>query len=197
MQSENSLLSTYSDIQPIIERYRSKVTASYLFGFISAKVMRGEWDIELALADLRSQLSLSFEQENAFAPVWAEMYTAGSNSLSSEYFDLSAFLPDDEHPLSMRLFCLGDLIKGLLSGLDMEEYEKYFQENTAIREIVQDFQAITEIDVDADDSNDNEKHYMEVEEYIRMGIMFLAEHSIALIQIAQAQNQAQAEQVQH
>jgi len=187
MQSDNSLLSTYEQIQPIIERYRARVTSSYLFGFIAAKIMRGERDIELALADLRGQLSLSFEQENEFAPIWAQMYAAGNESLTTEYFSLTSLIPSDDHPLSMRLFCLVDLVKGILGGLDIEAYEKDFQENEAIQEIFQDFQAITEMDVDAEDSNDNEKNYMEIEEYIRMGVMFLAEHSFALIQMMQAQ----------
>lgn len=195
MQSDNSLLSTYGQIQPILERYRTRVTSSYLFGFIAAKIIRGERDIELALADLRGQLSLSFEQENEFAPIWAQMYAAGSESLNSEYFELINLIPSDDYPLSMRLFCLIDLMKGLLGGLDVEAYEKYFQENEAIQEIFQDFQAITEIDVDAEDSNENEKNYMEVEEYVRIGIMFLAEHSFALIQMTQAQTQS--DQVQH
>lgn len=189
MQSEDSVSIDFDQIETALNRYPTKVTSCFLFGFIFAKAMQGEQDMGEALIDLNPYFPLNEDQKSQFMPILCAMFMVTFKNISAEFVNLADLIPNDNHPLSMRLYCLADLVKGLLTGLELDATNKYFEESEGLQEILTDFKAMTEINVDEDESEQNEENYMQLVEYVRVGITFLAEHAFALKTFANHKNE--------
>jgi len=98
-------------------------------------------------------------------------YAQTLSSLQSESMDFRMLMPGDSAPLPQRLEALGAWVRGFLEGMARAAGEGLGDAPLDIRELIRDFVAISQIEIDTDDSEDAEKELAEVTEYVRIGVL--------------------------
>jgi uncharacterized protein YgfB (UPF0149 family) len=90
--------------------------------------------------------------------------------LDAEDLSFVPLLPEDDAHVASRVEALGEWCAAFLAGMgavadtDLSEVEA---------EVLDDFVAISAVDADVDAGNDAERQYMELVEYVRVGVMSL------------------------
>jgi hypothetical protein len=100
-----------------------------------------------------------------------KQYTLGQlNAMNDEFMPL---LPSDELPLSERVEALGGWCEGFLFGLGLTEFETEAlpEEST---EFIDDIISVSQITL-VEDNEETEEDYMQVIEYIKVGVITLYE----------------------
>lgn len=101
-------------------------------------------------------------------------YTLGQ--LNSPNFEFMPLVPDEEESILERSQALGAWSEGFLFGLGLAGIEKFTGNE---QEFINDLISISRIDsIGDDDSEENEEHYMQVIEYIKIGVLGLYEELI-------------------
>ncbi len=94
-------------------------------------------------------------------------------------FGFRLLLPDDEQPLSVRTQALADWSKGFLYGLAAGGLESTGEAPGNVEEIVRDMIEISRVyhdDEEVDEDEDlDEASFMELTEYVRVGVMLIHE----------------------
>ncbi|TVP54910.1 MAG: YecA family protein [Halomonadaceae bacterium] len=98
-------------------------------------------------------------------------YDRSLRALQSESMDFRLLLPGDSAPLSQRLEALGSWVRGFLEGMARAAGEGLNDAPQDVRELIKDFVAISQIEIDEDDTEDGEKELSEVIEYVRIGVL--------------------------
>lgn len=98
-----------------------------------------------------------------------------SHALDQDTFTIELLLPDDEQPLSVRTEAIGEWAQGFIAGLGEGGF-KIINSNPSIQEVLEDFQAIAQIQGgdamnDSGIDEDDEKAFFEVQEYMRMAVL--------------------------
>ena len=94
--------------------------------------------------------------------------------LRTGQLEFMLLLPDDEESLATRAAALGQWCQGFLYGLGSNPLPDVERLPEEIAEIVRDLTALTRIDVDENESaEDNEQAYAELVEFVRVGVQLL------------------------
>jgi uncharacterized protein YgfB (UPF0149 family) len=94
--------------------------------------------------------------------------------LRSGQLEFQLLLPTDEEPVATRAAALGQWCQGFLYGLGSNPIPDVDQLPEEIGEIVRDLSAMTQIEVDESESDeDNEQAYAELVEFVRIGVQLL------------------------
>jgi len=105
------------------------------------------------------------------------LFATTVEKINGAELEFSPLLPDDDDPLSMRTAALADFCAGFTYGLGIGvagRGSRALPEDT--QELVNDFQAIEAIDpADADTSSDEEAAFVELSEYVRVGVLCIHE----------------------
>lgn len=104
---------------------------------------------------------------------FAGVYESVLAGLRSDQMQFRLLLPDDEAPMGERLFALSAWTRGFLEGMARVGGERLATAPEDIREVIQDFVAISQVedDVDEEDDAENEAHWAEISEFVRVGAM--------------------------
>ena len=92
--------------------------------------------------------------------------------LFDETLAFPLLLPDDDALLSDRLTALGVWCGGFLSGFGLSGGNIDGLEEDAVS-VLEDMVAISEVDPEADESDASEGQFLDVTEYVRMGVLLL------------------------
>jgi len=108
------------------------------------------------------------------------LLTATTAQLNSGDFDLQMLLPDDEVPLAERSAALGLWCQGFVMGLSAGGVTEDTEIPADSRELLLDFTRIAHSlhdrdDLEQDDGEEDEAAYVEVEEYVRLGVLLMLE----------------------
>ncbi|MFM8844620.1 MAG: UPF0149 family protein [Gammaproteobacteria bacterium] len=94
--------------------------------------------------------------------------------LRAGQLEFQLLLPGDETPVAERAVALGQWCQGFLYGLGSNPIPEIEDLPADIGEIVRDLTAMTRIDVDENESlEDNEQAYAELVEFVRVGVQLL------------------------
>ncbi|MFK8047373.1 MAG: UPF0149 family protein [Halioglobus sp.] len=131
---------------------------------------------ELALSALIEALDLELRGE--LAEQVMHLYTISGAALEDEEFDFHPLLPDDEDDIETRTIALGGWCQGFLSGFALVSAgASSASENAVSRdsaEVLKDFAAIAQAEVDPEDAEDeeaSEENYYELVEYLRFATL--------------------------
>ena len=95
-------------------------------------------------------------------------------SLAAGQMQFAMLLPGDEAPIAARAAALGQWCQGFLYGLGTSPIPDADSLPEQIGEIVRDLGAITQVGVDARESDEsNEAAYAELVEFVRVGVQLL------------------------
>jgi len=103
------------------------------------------------------------------------LYQETLESLSDDEYGFQLFLPDDDVSLEERIHTISEWCQGFLLGFSMRSLDAVEAESRAeIEGLLEDFIEVTRIDAETGvDDNDDEDSFIEIEEYIRMGVIFI------------------------
>jgi yecA family protein len=90
--------------------------------------------------------------------------------------DSSAFmllLPDDDYELSERIESLIVWVRGFLEGIAISASERLQKLDKQLQEILRDFVEICQIDSRVEQDEASEKEFVEILEYVRIGVLNL------------------------
>ena len=96
--------------------------------------------------------------------------------LSSPEFGFHPFLPHDDSPLELRCSELARWCQGFLYGLGASGRLDTRGLNADVREVISDLSAFTALE-SGEESEDFERDYCELVEYLRVGVMLINEES--------------------
>ena len=106
--------------------------------------------------------------DRLFASVFAE--TASSNE------GFSLFLPEDLVVDAQRLVAVRDWCQGFLYGIGLGGDAVIKQASPQMRDLLRDITEITRLATDdVDNSSENQSALIEIEEYLRVGVLLLRE----------------------
>lgn len=91
-------------------------------------------------------------------------------NLEADGFDFDLLLPDEDAPLSERLQALAAWCGGFLSGYGLGAGRIEGLEEDAVTAL-HDIAAIATVDTDVDDGEQEETDFMQLVEYVRMGVL--------------------------
>ena len=100
-----------------------------------------------------------------------ELYSNNVQQLEDMAMGFSLVLPDDEFILTQRVEALGMWVRGFLEGLALAAKGQLKTADADIQELLRDLVAISQIDDQAEDSEDAEKEINEIIEYVRVGVV--------------------------
>lgn len=105
------------------------------------------------------------------------------DQLNDTDYGFEPLLPDDDQPLAMRTAALAEWCQSFLLGLSMGGLKNLEQIPEASAEIIRDMTEITHIDTDdSDASAEDEDAFIEIVEYVRMGVLLIREELRAIKQ---------------
>ena len=99
-----------------------------------------------------------------------------STALYSGDMDLELMLPDDEAPLGDRAEALGSWRHGFLFGLGLGGVRQEEIRSSEVRELLQDMGEIARLNLGGEEgSEEDEAALTEIVEYLRVGVLYIAE----------------------
>lgn len=103
------------------------------------------------------------------------LYQESMQSLYDEEYGFKMYLPDDEVTLQERIEAISEWCQGFLLGFSMRSLDEVSDEiREEIEGLIEDFVEVTRLDVESsEDENEDEQSFMEIEEYIRMGVIYI------------------------
>ena len=100
--------------------------------------------------------------------LFARMYEQARTQLEQGDFGIQVLLPDDDESMEQRTEALGLWCHGFLSGFGESAANKKLSEE--MNGILHDFSEIAQIQ-ESDDSDETERFFLEVSEYVRMALL--------------------------
>jgi uncharacterized protein len=108
--------------------------------------------------------------------VLGEVWDATHRALADTDFEFEPLLPDDETSLADRTRALGEWCAGYLAGLGLGGVRMFEQDfSPEAGEFMRDLQEMSRIEPDPDVDDETESAYVELVEYVRVGVMLLGE----------------------
>ena len=142
------------------------LSSSELHGVVCGLAVCGADDFELStLIELVGADALSD------ADCVSEFVEAAITALLAEDLRFQLLLPDDEAPLAARAEALAEWCAAFLAGLGARLTEAQLPRDS--REIIGDFVAISELEVDIEETEEVEAELVELEEFAKVGTLLL------------------------
>ncbi len=98
-------------------------------------------------------------------------YATTLAALQSESMDFRLLLPPEQAPLTQRLEGLSAWVRGFLEGVARAAGDGLARAPEDVRELVRDFVAITQVEMEAEESDEADRELEEIVEYVRIGVL--------------------------
>jgi uncharacterized protein len=158
---------TYNDLELVLQDLDAQLSVAETHGLLTGMLCVAE------PKDATAWKSALLEVLDCAKPErqqWA-VFTKLRNKISKDFTKdkLSVlFLPDDDAPLTQRLQALADWVSGFLSGMAMMGVSAADLANPVVKELVEDLTQIAKLSPKTDDSEEDEKNFAEIVEYVRI-----------------------------
>jgi uncharacterized protein YgfB (UPF0149 family) len=109
--------------------------------------------------------------------VFAQLHEVTRSQLNDPECDFQLLLPDDGSSLNVRVHALGDWCQGFLIGLSLGGVKDFSPLPTDAREVAEDLVEIARAGTSyhLDDSEEDEQAYVQLVEYLRVGVLLINE----------------------
>jgi uncharacterized protein len=173
----------YQAISEVLQRLESPLSAAEMHGLLSGFVCAAHDNSAATWAD--DVIARSTPPDAATAvqcrKVLLSLQAYTLNQLQHDNFEYSPLLPNDNHALALRTHALGQWCQGFSYGLGLGGLKNMHTLSAPVREFIEDVLHFTRLDdsnnLNTDDAaqESEEKAYMEVREYLRVGVMTVYE----------------------
>lgn len=167
----------YNSLKDALDKASAEFVAAECHGALcgmicaAGKVELGNW-LEQIFAELDMNNMLIQEASQLLVGLYHDTQT----QLNDSTVDFQLLLPEDTAPLVQRSEALGAWCQGFTFGLASGGLKqgRELPEDTA--ELLRDMVEIARVTYDADDSSDSDEDaYMQLYEYVRMGVLLINE----------------------
>lgn len=110
-----------------------------------------------------------------------ESIDASRRAFDDGNYSLELLLPDDDEPLAQRSRALSDWCTGFLFGIGLAGAGVTASLSDDAREVVADLTEFTRIDPEEEDSENAEKAFEEIVEYVRVGVLLIYEELVRAV----------------
>lgn len=150
------------------------VSPSELHGLFSGQLAAGvRLDADAILRNAAQLMDVNaFKQENTKVALLA-LYQCTLAQFESNDMDFTVLLPADDEELAQRVSMLGCWCSGFLAGFGLQGKHSNSTLSSDTRESLQDLSQIAQIELEGEETDDNESDMMEVQEYVRMAALML------------------------
>lgn len=161
----------YGDVQQVLTGARAVSDAPEAHGTLAGALCAAvSYEFDDWIGELFTDGGCAAPAEEALRQVFDQTRLA----LISAQMDFNILLPDDDEPLVARAAALGQWCQGFLYGLGTSSIRNADDLPEQIGEVVRDLTAITQVGVDASESEEaNEQAYAELVEFVRVGVQLL------------------------
>lgn len=167
----------YIDLQDVLEEVKAAVGASESQGILCGMVAAGNGDSKAKwMAQVLDNAELKGNVAKQCLVLLDRLYNKTKEYMGDDEFRLELLLPDDEQSVSEKVTAISCWCQGFLYGLaisDVDLDSKDLPEEAM--EVVRDLGEISKADAELDDSEENEQAFFDIEEFVRMGVLLLAE----------------------
>jgi len=172
----------YDQIKEALSPFPELESPSFIHGMLIGLIC-GDNDIEEAvwIKKIIEEAQIKKVKESFLVALHA-MYQDTNNGLNGSGFELVLCLPDDEDDVIGRAAMLGHLCEGVLYGLGLVGRLQDAEESISkdVRELINDFGDIAQIDIEAlaqakEIGDAEESDLMQLVEFVRIGVMMINE----------------------
>ncbi|MEJ2361320.1 MAG: UPF0149 family protein [Gammaproteobacteria bacterium] len=172
----------YHQLTHALERLQIAADAAECHGALSAVIcLTGEAGLASWLPAHFPEVEAGIAEGNALASearqLIVELYQSTLAQLQQGSFDYALLMPDDEEPLSVRTDALSHWCQGFMLGLRYSGVNEPGRLSGELAEILGDIEEISQVSSSAlENSEEEEQSYMELVEYLRVGVMLFCEN---------------------
>jgi hypothetical protein len=168
---------SYEELAQMLQSAGADSSASEAHGMLSGticsagKIAPGLW-LEYLLGEGNTLSAAASDSSDMLLALQSELL----RQLNDDAFGFEMLLPPDDVPLSLRTETLSQWCAGFLYGLALGGFREDVAMPDSVSEVMKDFYEISHarFDYDLMDESD-ETAYMEIVEYVRMGVLLLYE----------------------
>ena len=174
----------YDEIGNAFARANALGSPAEFHGMICGRLSGGQrmsgHELQASAAD---QLALDEPQLMALHDNITRIYRSTVTAIEDEAFSFNLMLPDDDHELSVRVASLGEWCQGFLMGLGQSGLQGSTELSEDVSGALRDLASIAQasddrleddlLEDDDDQLEEDEKHYMELVEYVRMVVLMI------------------------
>lgn len=165
---------THEDLESALERIQSDIGAAEMHGMVcGALCAPGDADESLLLSELLSNLDPGDALYDECRRTLLECRDAAAGQLESAHMGFNLLLPGDAESLGRRTESLASWCGGFLYGLGVGGLDERQALSGEAQELLQDLAEFTRMRIDPGDHDEQEHSYMELVEYVRMGVLLL------------------------
>lgn len=171
----------YDDISSALERMNIAADGAECHGSVSAMAcMNGTSGFQLWFDSYLEELQDTVEEGDALAKetfsLMQLLYQKVCHQLQNGEFDYDLLLPDDNVDLEIRTEAMAHWCQGFLMGLRYSGVTDFNNFKDELGEIIDDITEISQVSVgQLDYSEEEEKSFSELIEYLRAGVMLFNE----------------------
>ena len=174
--SQMSYTPEFLHIENAFETVKASVNVSEAHGILCGLICASDWvSVDQWVSNILEESTAS--DSPVFDSIVEAIFQNAQVGFASSGVELYPILPDDDTEISERLAALGEWCHGYLVGLAMTNKPMDTDELPEdISEILRDFAAISQVDVDATEAEESENDYFEIVEFVRVSMYLVYEH---------------------
>jgi len=171
----------YQHLTQALERLQIAADAAECHGALSAVIcLSGADGLGAWLAAHFPEIEAGVAEGNALAgearQLIVELYRTTLGQLGQGNLEYALLMPDDDDSLSLRTDALGHWCQGFLLGLRYSGVNDPAQFSGELAEILEDIGEISQVNSGSlENTEEEEQSYMELVEYLRVGVMLFCE----------------------
>lgn len=172
-QSEHTLEQLFEDLADAFLELNVQQEPSEVHGVLVGMLVQTQHkalDDWLALLDM-IDMDTALLDDRAKS-IMQDIYQQTRDGLASDQYDFQLLMPADDYELGERANSLAVWSSGFITGYGMAA-EHTHKLSTELMELLNHLQAISELDDQLSDSEENEKDFYELYEYVRIGVLML------------------------
>ena len=129
--------------------------------------------VELLHRIVYEMTSLEGDLESTQKNALEQLLQLTAQQLADDQFEFSLLLPDDNESLSQRTQALSDWCDAFLYGLSVGGLDNKTELSPEASEFIADLSEISRVQYEGDLTEDDEFHFNELVEYVRVGVMLI------------------------
>jgi len=180
----------YHALQQLLDKIETNASPAAVHGLWCGRIAAGDqlrdqewWDYTLQVVGVQTvvgaNMQIAFEAVANFAEA----------NLQQENFSFEPWLPADSSNCDLRVTALSDWCRGFIEGLTSVLGHDLLDKPPEVTEMLQDLLAIGEVDSEVSGNEEDEKHLLELTEFVKVAALNLY-HELGLMEQSSAPKNA-------
>ena len=164
----------YQDVKTALAAVGTQVGAAEAHGLLCGLASApGKADKAVWIAQVLADTQPKGDEAKHLLTTLVVLYDRTLKSLDDLDLDFQLLLPADEAPLEARARALGEWCAGFLAGVGLAGVKQDQPLAKDVGEALRDLGAISQVELDADEGEENEEAYTELVEFVRVAAMLV------------------------